>query len=138
MNIIIPEFKILEMSYYLLGKAIFKTCIKQKVPPTIFNEFYNSRKCSDAFRLKYCDGLTVEKIAEQTSYDVRSIYKQLDGDMSTFGRWLVHDSVESKTFESMRDSIESAIKTEYKERNICNTDNRAWKQLRSDCLKALS
>lgn len=138
MNIIMPEFKILEMSYYLLGKSTFKTCIKQKVPPTIFNEFYNSRKCSSAFRLKYCDGLTVEKISEQTSYDVRSIYKQLDGDMSKFGRWLVHDCSESEAFEKIRRRLESVISSEYDKRKIATTDSKSWWQLRSDCLKALS
>lgn len=138
MNIIMPEFKILEMSYYLLGKAIFKSCIKQKVPPTIFYEFCNSRKCSDAFRLKYCDGLTVEEIAEQLSYDVRSIYKHFDSDMSIFGRWLAHDCSEAEAFKNIRIRLEKAISSEYSKREIVTTDSKSWCQLRSDCLKALA
>ena len=138
MNIIMPELKILEMSYYLLGKAIFKTCIKQKVPSTIFNEFCNSRKCSDAFRLKYCNGLTVEEIAEQLSYDVRSIYKQFDSDMSLFGRWLAHDCSEADAFEKIRVRLEKAISSEYSKREIGTTDSKSWKKFRYDCLKALS
>lgn len=138
MNIIPPKFKIMEMSYYLLGKAVYKTCIKQKVSSTIFIEFCNSKKCSDAFRLKYCDGLTSEKIAERLSYDVRSIYKQLDCDMPLFGVWLANDCSEAEAFEKIRCRIEAAISSEYRKRKIDITDHKSWLQLRSDCLKSLA
>ena len=102
-------YKILKLSYYLLGKTIFKTCVKQNVTPIIFQEFCNSQKCSDAFRLKYRDGLTVEEIAEQLNYDVRSIYKRFDRDMYTFGLWLTQDCSNANTFKNMKNQLEMEL-----------------------------
>lgn len=137
MNIIKPEFKILEMSYFLLGKSIFKSCIKQKASSAIFCEFCKSQKSSAAFRLKYCDGFTVKEIAERLNYDERSIYKQFDTDMSMFGRWLAYDCSEAEAFEQIRIRLEKAVSLEYHKREIATTDSKSWHQLRSDCLKAL-
>lgn len=137
MNIIDNKLKIYKISLYLLGKSIFKRCKDLKVGSSFFYDFCISKNPSRSFRLKYCEGLTVEKIAEQLNYDMRSVYKQIDNDMLSFGVWLSNDCPEAEAFESIRNRIEIAISSEFSKRKIATADSKAWLQLRSDFLRAL-
>lgn len=133
------EIKIYEISHYILGKAIFRQCQAQKISSDFYKDFYNTRKPSEAFRLKYCEKKTANEVAALLYFsEGKNIYRKIDNDMLSFGVWLSNDCKEASAFESIRKQLENILLSESQKRNISINDKKGWAALTSDCLKLLS